>query len=109
MISDKKMESALEVLIDRDGEAKKGQDATEYREDMGKVILAKLMHESNEKTVTAKEAYARSHEKYQEHLEQRKAVAEMDYRHRDRRAAASAIIDVWRTQQSNQRTMGKIS
>jgi len=109
MISEKRLEWAVEILLDREGEGAKARAANEYLDDMSKVILAKLMNESNEKTAAAKEMYARSHADFIAHLEQKKAVAEMDYRHRDKKAAASAVIDVWRTQQSNQRTMSKVA
>lgn len=108
MISEKKVERALEILIDRDGEGAKARAANEYLDDMGKVVLAKLMADSNEKTSAAKEIYARSHPDYIAHLEQKKAVAETDYRFRDKKAAAVAIIDVWRTEQSNARGSGRI-
>lgn len=108
MISEKKVERALEILIDVRAEGAKARAANEYLDDMGKVILAKLMMESNEKSAAAKEIYARAHPAYAEHLEQKRAVAETDYRFRDKKAAASAIIDCWRTEQSNARGAGKI-
>lgn len=105
MIDEKQKERALEILLDREGKMAKTRAAHEYLSDMDKVILAKLMNECNEKSAAAKDAYARAHPDYQAHLEQKREVAELDYRNRDRKAAASAIIEVWRTEQSNARTM----
>lgn len=109
MITDRQVDHALTVLMDRDGEGAKARAAHEYLDEMSKVILAKLVNDCNEKTAAAKDAYARAHPTFEAHLEQKRSVAEMDYRHRDRRAAAQAIIDAWRTEQSNQRTMGKVA
>ena len=107
-ISDKKVEHALDVLVDREHTAAKARAAHEYISDMDKVVLAKLMGQSEEKSNAAKETWARAHPDYEDHLEQKKALAEMDYIQRDRRAAASAIIDLYRTEQSNARVAGRL-
>ena len=106
-VTDKQLEWAMEVLLDRDQSAAKARAAHEYMSDLDKVVLSKLMAQSNEKSAAAKEAWARAHPDYEAHLEAKKEIAEMDYSKRDRRAAATAIIDAWRTEQSNARAMGR--
>lgn len=108
-IRDNQIEHALTILMDRDHEAAKSRAAHEHMSDMDKVVKAKLMAECNEKSAAAKEAWALAHPTYQTHLEQKKAVAEMDYTWRDRRAAANAIIEMWRTEQSNARVAHKVT
>ena len=107
-ITDKQLEWAMEILIDRDNEGAKARAGHEHMADLDKVVLAKLMGQSNEKSAAAKEAWARAHPDYAAHLEQKKMLAEMDYAKRDRRSAASAVIEMWRTEQSNARAAGQM-
>ncbi len=110
MITDKQLEWAMEILIDRESNAAKTRAANEHMGDLTKVVLAKLVNDAPEtlKSASAREAWALAHPQYTAHLEQKKAVAEMDYKARDRRSAASAIVEAWRTESSNARAAGKI-
>lgn len=108
MITEKQLEWAMEILIDRNSEAAKARAAHEHMSDLDKTVMAKLMAQSNEKSAAAKEAWARAHPDYEKHLEAKKELAEMDYSKRDRRSAASAIIEAWRTEQSNARASQRI-
>ena len=101
-ITDAKVEQALGVLLDQ--EAPKARAAAEYLSDVTKVVLAKLEDEANEaKSQGARESFAKRHPDYMAHLEALQNAREMDFRHRQRAAAASAVIDVWRTQQASNR------
>ena len=51
---------------------------------------------------------ARADQAYVMHLEQVKACREVDYMWRNRLSAASAIIDMWRTEQSSIRAAEKV-
>ena len=51
---------------------------------------------------------ARADPAYQAHLEQVKLIKEVDYTWRDRRSAAAAIIEMWRTEQSNIRAAERV-
>ena len=108
MISETKVEAALGVLADPEWKAAKARAAHEYLAEMKKVVLARLKDECNEKTAAAREDYALNHPKYEAHLEQLKLAAEADYELRDKKAGAEAIIDMWRTEQSNARSHGRI-
>ena len=76
---------------------------TEYR----KTIKAMLMASSSEKTESAKETYAYSHNDYKQHLlALQQAVAEAE-RLRWLMIAAEAKIEVWRSLESSARAEGK--
>lgn len=108
-ITDKQLEWAMEILIDRDHKAAKARAAHEHMSDLDKVVLAKLMNDAPEdcKSISAKENWARAHDSFKTHIEQKKELAEMDYKARDRRSAANAIVECWRTDQSNARAMSR--
>lgn len=108
MITDKMVEQALRYLTDPNQEAAKARAGAEHMDDMTKVLLAKLMLESEEKSAAAKEMDARADPRFQSHIDQLKALKELDYMWRDRRAAATAIIDMWRTEQSNIRVAERV-
>ena len=76
---------------------------TEYR----KTIKAILMASSSEKTESAKETYAYSHNDYKQHLlALQQAVAEAE-RLRWLMIAAEAKIEVWRSLESSARAEGR--
>jgi len=110
MITDKQLDWAMEILIDRGSEAAKARAAHEHMSDLDKVVLAKLMNQAPDecKSVNAKEQWARGHDDYGVHLSAKKELSELDYSKRDRRSAASAIVDAWRTEQSNARLAGRV-
>lgn len=108
MITDKMVEQALRYLTDPQQEAAKARAAAEHMDDMTKTLLAKLMLESDEKSAAAKEMDARADPRFERHLDQLKALKELDYMWRDRRSAANAIIECWRTEQSNIRAAEKV-
>jgi hypothetical protein len=110
MITEKQVQWAMDILIDRDSQAAKARAAHEHMSDLDKVVLAKLTNDAPDdmKSAAARETWARAHPQYEAHLEQKRVLAEMDYKARDRRSAASAIIEAWRTEQSNARMAGRV-
>jgi len=108
-ITEKQFDWAMQILADPESKAAKARAAHEHMSDLDKVVLAKLMNDAPDecKSQAAKESYARAHPSFEAHLEQKKVLSEMDYRARDSRSAASAIIDAWRTEQSNARMFTK--
>lgn len=108
MISDKMVEQALRYLTDPQQEASKARAAAEHMDDLTKTVLSKLMLESEEKSAAAKEMEARAHPKFEAHLDQVKACREVDYMWRNRLSAANAIIEAWRTEQSNIRASERV-
>jgi hypothetical protein len=108
MVTDKMLEQALRYLTDPQQEASKARAAAEHMDDLTKTVMARLMLQSEEKSAAAKEMEARADQAYVTHLEQVKACREVDYMWRNRLSAASAIIDMWRTEQSSIRAAEKV-
>jgi hypothetical protein len=106
MITDDEVQEAFDYLADAQTPAK----AKAYRlwlQDYTHVLKAKLMGQSNEKSVNAQERFAYSHPEYEAHLKLLQAAREDDEIHAYKFKAADKKLEVWRTQQSNQRAMGK--
>ena len=103
MITEQKVIQAIKVLTDHDGDYSKTRAGHEFSKGMEKIVLAQLMQDSDEKSAAAKKIEAEAHEDYKRALEQTRDIAEMDYKNRAQREAAAAIIDTWRTEQSNER------
>lgn len=105
-ITDEQMSRAFEVLSDESHA--KARAAHDYMTEMTKTVLAKLMGQSDAKSAVEREQFARAHDDYAEHLRQKRDVAELDYYGRQRIAAAEAVIEVWRSQQANNRTLQSV-
>ena len=108
MISDEQIEAALDYLRDSVDSAAQAKANKVYLTEYRKTHKAELMNQSNEASEAAKERYAYSHNSYKEFLAGLKEAIYQDARHEFMRGAAGAKIDAWRTQSSNERTMGKI-
>lgn len=106
LVTDDDMHHVLEVIGDETGAAARAQH--EYLDDLSKVVLAKLMGESQATSATAKDADARANPDYRRHLIAVKEAAELDYVWRQRYAAANAKMEVWRTQNANVRAQERV-
>jgi hypothetical protein len=106
LVSDDDMSSVLEVLSDENGAAHRA--AHEYLDALTKTVLAELMGQSDAKSATEREQWARAQPKFREHLERVGAQAKADYQARQRVAAANAKLEVWRTQNANARAAERI-
>lgn len=106
-IPDAHVEHAFEVLKSRDHAAARA--AYEFTDKHLKVILAKATLAANGKTVGEREASALASPEYERALEDFRLVAKAYHEARDRRDAASAIIDAWRTLRSDERAMLKVA
>jgi hypothetical protein len=105
-INEPQIQAAFDVLHDQ--AHAKARAAYEYAEKRLKVALAKSTLAAEGKTVGEREAVAQVSESYQAALKAFHLIAETYYSERDRRDAAAAVIDAWRTQQSDARAMGRI-
>jgi hypothetical protein len=105
-IPDTHVEHAFELL--KSQKHATARAAYEFAEKQLKVVLARASLVANGKTVGEREATALASQEYERALIDFKLIAESYYVERDRRDAASAIIDAWRTQQSDMRAMGKV-
>ena len=105
-IPDSHVEHAFELL--KSGDHAVARAAYEFAEKHLKVEFAQALQASEGKTVGEREAAALTSDSYSRALSDYRLVAESYYRERDRREAASAIIEAWRTQQSDLRAMGRV-
>lgn len=104
-ISEQQIQAAFDVL--HDGAHAKARAAYEYAEQRIKVAFAKALLDCEGKTASEREAKARVSESFQAALKNFHLIAETYHAERDKRDAASAVIDAWRTQQSDMRAMGR--
>lgn len=106
-IPDSHVEHAFEVL--KSQKHATARAAYEFAERQLKVVLAKATLQANGKTVGEREASALASSEYERALSDFKLIAEAYYGERDRREAASAIIEAYRTQQSDLRSMARVA
>lgn len=106
-ITDAQVQTAFDTLHAR--EHSKARAAYEYAEKRLKVALAKAQLAAEGKTVGEREANALTSDAYQGALKSFHLIAETYYSERDKRDAAAAVIDAWRTQQSDLRSMGRVA
>lgn len=105
-IPDSHVEHAFELL--KSGAHATARAAYEFAEKQLKVTLARAELQADGKTVGERAAAALTSPEYERAVADFKLVAENYYRERDRREAAVAVIDAWRTQQSDMRAMGRV-
>lgn len=74
-----------------------------YLEEFRKTLKAMLMRESKEKAISAQEADAYAHPRYQDHLLAMKEAVEIAETLRWQMVAAQARVEVWRSQESSAR------
>lgn len=108
MISDTDIEKALDYLRDSMEVAAQAKADKVYMTEYRKVKKAELMGLSNDAAINAQERFAYAHADYKEFLLGLKEAIYQDAKHDFLREAANAKIEAWRTQQANERTMGKI-
>ncbi len=100
------VQHAFDVL--KSSEHAAARAAYSFAEKQLKVVLAKASAESNATSMAAKENEALRSMAYEQALIDFRKVEEAYYKARDRREAAVAIIDAWRTQAADQRAMGRV-
>lgn len=106
-IPDAHVEHAFELLKSQNHATARA--AYEFAEKHLKIVLAKAELSAEGKTVGERQAKALASPEYERALTDFRLVAETYHRERDRREAASAVIDAWRTQQSDMRAMGRVA
>jgi hypothetical protein len=106
-ISDAQVQAAFDVL--HSPEHARARAAYEYAEQRIKVALAKALLAADGKNAAEREANARVSEPFQAALKSFHLIAESYHTERDRRDAASAVLDAWRTLRSDARQLGKVA
>jgi hypothetical protein len=98
---------ALDFIRDNASEYAQAKANVVYMTEYRKTIKASLMASSSERTESAKETYAYSHDDYKAHLRAlEQAVAKCE-RLRWLMVAAEAKIEVWRSLESSARAEGR--
>jgi hypothetical protein len=98
---------ALDFMRDKAHEFGQKKGYMIFMQEKRKTVKAMLMASSSEKTESAKETYAYSHDDYKTHLaELRDAVADYETL-RIQMSAAEAKIEVWRSLESSARAEGR--
>ena len=103
MITDDQVEAALDYLRDTATKAAQARANRAYVEEYRKVIKGQIMREYPTDAIGTQEAKAYADPRYKQHLEAIKEAVEADERYRFLREGASARIEAWRTQCSNER------
>lgn len=107
MITDAYIEKALDFIRDNAPALAQAKANRVHLEEFRKTKKAILFREAPEGTIQAREAYAYSHAEYIELIDGLKAAVEEEERLRWLMKAAEFKIDVWRTQQANNRSLDR--
>ncbi len=105
-ITEDMVQHAFDVLHKTDHA--QARAAFNHSEKRLKRVLAMAMQDSAEKSSAAKETEAYASTAYGAALGKFRLVSERYYELQDEREAASAIIEGWRTQQSDLRAAGRV-
>lgn len=108
MIQDDDIEKALDYLRDNAPKAAKAKAERIYMEEYRKTVKGQIMRENDDKPLGAQEAIAYADPRYKQHLEAMREAIERDEYHRWMLVAAEAKVEAWRSQQANQRVLGKV-
>lgn len=107
MITDKQLDAALEYLRESVDIASKARSDMVLTEQWIKTTKAKLMTEAGG-SMAAAEAKALADERYEQAVKAYGQAVQVFSFHQMKRETASAWIEAWRTQSSNERAQGKI-
>jgi hypothetical protein len=102
-ISETEVDRALDYLRDSADAAAKARAERIYTEEFRKTIKARIMKEQADLPLAAQEREAYADKRYIAHLDALREAVFADEKHRFLLAAASAKIEAWRTQSSNER------
>jgi hypothetical protein len=105
-IPDSHVLHSFEIL--KSGDHAAARAGYEWAERALKTVLAEQASKSNATSQGQREQDALRSDAYKEALREFRQVAELYFHERDRRDAAQAILDAWRTLQSNNRQLGKV-
>jgi hypothetical protein len=103
VVSDEALEKALDYLRDTSEETAQKRATRLYLEDYSRVLRATIMSDHLAEPVNAQERYAFSDLRYRNHLEALKLAIYEDEKARYLREAAAVKIEVWRSEQANER------
>src|SRR5512139_1660187 len=102
-LSDDEIERALDYLRDTATKAAQARAERAYVEQWLRALRSTLLLSAPGTSIAEREAYAFAHHDYGTALQALRAAVENDEKFRFLREAASARIEAWRTQSSNER------
>lgn len=103
-VTDEQLDKALDILHDRDGIAAQSRANRLHLEEYRKSLKALIMNEYQLESLGAQERHAYSAPRYIDFLEKVLHTAiEEDEKHKYLREGAAATIEIWRSQQANER------
>lgn len=100
--------AAVDYIIKHAGTFAKAKSQRVYLEEFRKSKKAILMAESTDKAANAREQYAYSHPEYLELLQGIRAAVETEEKLRWDMIAAQARVEIWRTEQANNRNQDRV-
>ena len=103
MITEQEVEKAAAWIRDHADEYAKAKGERIYLSEFRKSKKAMLINKCKEGTVQERESFAYAHEEYIELLEALRIATEEEEKQRWMITAAQAKIEIWRTQQANNR------
>lgn len=106
LVSEDDMHHVLKTLSDEAGAAARA--AHDYFDALTKTVLAELMARADGKTAVEREHWARMQPEFKDHLEKVGRFAKQDHTWRRRYAAAEAKLEVWRTENANNRAAERV-
>ena len=107
MIADEQAEKAADFIRDNASEYAKAKGERIYLDQYRKTKKALLMEECEEKTQAAKETWAYAHMDYEQLLDGLKEAVVQEETLRWQMTAAQTKIEIWRTQQANNRQVDR--
>lgn len=108
-IRDETVHAAFDALESHAQPAAAARAMRERREDERKAAKARAFLAQNTGSVAEREAKSLLTEDYQQACERFYAAVEADEEYRNQRSKCEAIIEAWRTVQSNYRAMGRVA
>lgn len=100
---------AIDYILENAKAHAKAKAERNYLEEYRKSLKAILMKQCMESAIGAQEREAYAHPEYQALLEGIRAAMELEEKLRWDLIAAQAVVDIWRTEQSNLRAEGKVT
>lgn len=108
MIKEEEVEKGAKFIRENADTLAKARAERIYLEQFRKSKKALLMNECDAEKVNAKEIYAYAHPEYKELLESLKIAIEQEEFIKWKIIAAQAMIEIWRTQQANNRNIDRL-
>jgi hypothetical protein len=108
MMTDDQVHDALEYLRTNATNAAEARAHKIYMEEFRKTVKAQAMAKFNNLPVSAQEREAYRSQEYRDHLDAMKIAIHQDEENRWGMVHATSVIEAWRTQNANQRGMGKM-